>query len=101
MKISSRRGPPGVLPVAWCPFPLFRPLGLVISYVVINTGLLFISLFVSLCVKLDPDTHKGNAFSFSLKTGCDSRGSRGASCNWAGVVAARWVPWVERTRGDW
>jgi hypothetical protein len=58
--------------VAWCPFPLFGPLGLVISYVVINTGLLFISLFVALCVKLDPDTHEGNEFSFSLKTGCDS-----------------------------
>jgi hypothetical protein len=23
-------------------------------------------------VKLDPGTHKGNAFSFSLKTGCDT-----------------------------
>jgi hypothetical protein len=57
--------------VAWCPFLLFRPLGLVISYVVINTDLLFISLFVALCVKLDPGTHKGNAVSFSLKTGCD------------------------------
>jgi hypothetical protein len=58
--------------VAWCPFPLFRPLGLVISYIVINTGLLFISLFVALCVKLDPSTHNGNAFSFSLKPGCDN-----------------------------
>jgi hypothetical protein len=62
--------------VAWCPFLLFRPLGLVISYVVINTGLLFISLFVTLCVKLDPDTHKGNAYNFSLKTGCDKSGIR-------------------------
>jgi hypothetical protein len=79
MKISSRRGAPGVLPVAWCPFPLFRPLGLVISYVVINTGLLFISLFIALCVKLDPDTHKGNAFNFSLKTGCDKSGIRASS----------------------
>jgi hypothetical protein len=61
--------------VAWCPFSLFRPLGLVISYVVINTGLLFISLFVALCVKLDPGTHKGNAFSFSLETGCDKSGT--------------------------
>jgi hypothetical protein len=58
--------------VVWCPFLLFRPLGLVISYVVINIGLLFISLFVALCVKLDPCTYKGNAFSFSLKTGCDN-----------------------------
>jgi hypothetical protein len=57
--------------VAWCPFSLFRPLGLVISYVVINTGSLFISLFIALCVKLNPGTHKGNAFNFSLKTGCD------------------------------
>jgi hypothetical protein len=32
---------------------------------------LFISLFVTLCVKLDPSTHKGNAFSFGLKTGCN------------------------------
>jgi hypothetical protein len=69
MKTSFRRVGPGLLPVAWCPFPLFRPLGLVISYVVINTGLLFISLFVALCVKLDPSTHKGIAFSFRLKTG--------------------------------
>jgi hypothetical protein len=57
--------------VSWCPLPLFRPLGLVISYVVINAGLLFISPFIALCVKLDPSTHNGNAFSFSLKTGCD------------------------------
>jgi hypothetical protein len=62
--------------MAWCPFLLFRPLGLVISYVVINTGLLFISLFVALCLKLDPGTHKGNLFSFSLKTGCDISGIR-------------------------
>jgi hypothetical protein len=71
MKTSSRRGPPGLLPVASCLFPLFRPLGLVIIYVVTNTGLLFIPFFVTLCVKLDPGTHKGNALSFSLKTGCD------------------------------
>jgi hypothetical protein len=51
---------------------LFRPLGLVICYVVINTGLLFISLFVALCVKLDPGTHNGNAFSLSLKPECDN-----------------------------
>jgi hypothetical protein len=67
---------PGHLPVAWCHFPLFRPLGLVIRYVVLNTGLLFISLFVALCVKLDPATHKGNASSFDLKTGCDKSGIR-------------------------
>jgi hypothetical protein len=70
----------GHLPVAWCPFSLFRPLGLVISfvirYIVLNTGLLFMSLFVTLCVKLDPSTHKGNASSFSLKTGCDKSGIR-------------------------
>jgi hypothetical protein len=30
--------------------------------------MLFIPLFVALCVKLDPGTHKG---SFCLKTGCD------------------------------
>jgi hypothetical protein len=66
--------------VAWCPFPLFRPLGLVISfvirYIVLNTGLLFISLFVALCVKIDPGTHKGNASSFSLKTESDKSGIR-------------------------
>jgi hypothetical protein len=56
MKTSSRKAGPRLLPMAWCPFPLFRPLGLVISYVVINTGLLFISPFVILCVKLDLDT---------------------------------------------
>jgi hypothetical protein len=67
---------PGLVPVAWCPFSLFRPLGLVISYVVINTSLLFISLFVTICVKLDPGTHKGNAFSFSLKIGCDKSGNQ-------------------------
>ena len=71
---------PDHLPVAWCPFPLFRPLGLVISFVirydVLNTGLLFISLFVALCVEIDPGTHKGNAFSFDLKTGCDKSGIR-------------------------
>jgi hypothetical protein len=71
MKTSSRWVGPSLLLVAWCPFQLFRSLGHVISYVVINTSLLFISLFVPLCVKLDPGTHKGNAFSFSLKTGCD------------------------------
>jgi hypothetical protein len=63
---------PGHLHVAWCLFPLFRPLGLVIRYIVLNTGLLFSSLFVALCVKLDPGTHKGNASSFGLKTGCDT-----------------------------
>jgi hypothetical protein len=31
----------------------------VIRYVVINTGYTVILLFVALCVKLDPDTHKG------------------------------------------
>jgi hypothetical protein len=30
--------------------------------------MLFISLFVALCVKLDPGTNKSNAFSFGLKT---------------------------------
>jgi hypothetical protein len=67
---------PGHLLVAWCPFPLFRPLGPVISfvirYVVLNTGLLFISLFVALCVKLDTGTYKGNASRFGLKIGCDN-----------------------------
>jgi hypothetical protein len=63
---------PGLLSVTWCPFPLFRPLDLIISYIVINTGLLFISLFIILCVKLDHVTHIGNAFSFSLKTRCDN-----------------------------
>jgi hypothetical protein len=67
---------PNLLPVAWCPFLLFRPLGLVISYVVINTGLLFILLFVTLCVKFHPGTHKGNAFNFSLKTECDKSGNQ-------------------------
>jgi hypothetical protein len=57
----------------WCLFPLFRPLGLVISfvitYVVINTGFLFISLFVALCAKLDPGTHKGMYSVLALKLG--------------------------------
>jgi hypothetical protein len=35
---------------------------------------MFTSLFVTLCLKLDPDTHKGNAFSFGLKTGSDKSG---------------------------
>jgi hypothetical protein len=71
---------PGHPLVAWYPFPLFRPLGRVISfairYVVLNTSLLFILLFVTLCVKLDPDTHKGSASSFGLKTGCDTKACR-------------------------
>jgi hypothetical protein len=33
--------------------------------------MLFISLFVALCVKLNPRTHK--AFSFCLKTGCENK----------------------------
>jgi hypothetical protein len=37
---------------------------------------MFILLFVALCVKLDPRTHNGNAFSLSLKTGCDKSGIR-------------------------
>jgi hypothetical protein len=37
--------------------------------------MMFIPLFVALCVKLDPDTHKGT-FSFGLKTGCDISGIR-------------------------
>jgi hypothetical protein len=76
MKTSSRRAGPRSSACGMVPFPPFRPLGLVISCVVINTGLLFISLFVTLCVKLDPGTHKDNAFSFSLKTGCDKSGIR-------------------------
>jgi hypothetical protein len=71
---------PDHLPVASCPSLLFRPLGLVISfiirYVVSNTSLLFISLFVALCVKHDHGTHKGNASSFGLKTRCDKSGIR-------------------------
>jgi hypothetical protein len=62
--------------VVWCPFLLFRPLDLVIRYVVLNIGLLFISLFVALCVILDPGTHKGNASNFGLKTGCDKSGDQ-------------------------
>jgi hypothetical protein len=54
---------PGHLPVVWCLFPLFRPLSLAISVILrldVNTlVILFISLFVALCVKLDHDTHKG------------------------------------------
>jgi hypothetical protein len=38
--------------------------------------MLFIPLFVVLYVKLDPGTHKGNAFSFSLKTVCDRSGNQ-------------------------
>jgi hypothetical protein len=44
------------LPVAWFYVPLFRPFGLVISYVlrldVINTSYTVYLLFVTLCVKL-------------------------------------------------
>jgi hypothetical protein len=64
---------PGLLPVVWCFVPLCRPLGLVISfvlrYVVINTGYTFISLFVALCVKIDPGTHKGMHSVLTLKLG--------------------------------
>jgi hypothetical protein len=42
IKISSRRAGPDHLPMAWCFIPLFRPLGLVISFIirldVINTS---------------------------------------------------------------
>jgi hypothetical protein len=33
--------------------------------------MLFIPLFVTLCVKLDPGTHKVMHSVFGLKTGCD------------------------------
>jgi hypothetical protein len=53
---------PGHLPIVWCLIPLFGPLGLVISFIirldVINIVILFTSLFVALCVKFDPGTHK-------------------------------------------
>jgi hypothetical protein len=71
---------PGHLPVVWCFVLLCRPLGLVISVIlrldVINTGYTIYSLFVTLCMKLDPGTHKGNAFSFGLETGCDKSGNQ-------------------------
>jgi hypothetical protein len=34
---------------------------------------MFILLFLALCVKLDPGTHRGNTFGFGLKTGCDNQ----------------------------
>jgi hypothetical protein len=37
--------------------------------------MLFIPLFVALCVKLDPGTHKG-MHSILAKTGCDKSGIR-------------------------
>jgi hypothetical protein len=47
---------PDHLPVVWCYVSLFRPFGLVISYVlildVINTGYTVYSLFFTLCLKL-------------------------------------------------
>jgi hypothetical protein len=59
------------LPVARrCPILLLSPFGLVIRFDVIKTlVLLFISLFVGLCVKLDLDTHKGIHSVFTLKLG--------------------------------
>jgi hypothetical protein len=64
---------PGHLPVAWCLFPLFRSLGLVISFKlkldVINTGYTIISLFITLCVKVDPGTHKCMHLVLVLKLG--------------------------------
>jgi hypothetical protein len=76
IKTSSRRADPSHLPVAWCLILLLRHLGLVISFIlrldVINTGYIIYSLFIVLYVKLDSVTHKGNVFSFVLKTRCDT-----------------------------
>jgi hypothetical protein len=59
--------------VVWCLFVLFRPLSLAISFILrldVNTlVILFISLFVALCVKLDPDTHKGTHSVLALNLG--------------------------------
>jgi hypothetical protein len=73
MKTSFRRACPRHLPMVWCLVPLFRPICLVISFIlrldVINTGYTVISLFVTLCVKLDPSTHKGIHSVLALKLG--------------------------------
>jgi hypothetical protein len=74
MKTSSRHASPSFLPVMWCFVPLCRPLGLVISFYIKTRCnkhwfYLFISLFVALCVKIDPDTHKGMHSVFALKLG--------------------------------
>jgi hypothetical protein len=51
IKISSRRAGPGHLPMAWCFIPLFRPLGLVISFIirldVINT--IYFTIYCFMC----------------------------------------------------
>jgi hypothetical protein len=50
----------GHLPMArWCPFRCLVISGLVIKYDVINTDYAIYSTILALCVKLDPDTHKG------------------------------------------
>jgi hypothetical protein len=56
------------LPVVWCFVLLLRPLGLVISFI-LRLVILFISLFVTLCVKIDLDTHKGMHSVLALKLG--------------------------------
>jgi hypothetical protein len=53
----------------WCPFCCIVHFGLVIRYDVINTGYTIFSLFVALCVKFDPGTHKGMHSVLALKPG--------------------------------
>jgi hypothetical protein len=64
---------PSHLPVVWCLFLLFIPLGIVISFIlrldVINTGYTVYFTIVALCTKLDPGTHKGMHSVLALKFG--------------------------------
>jgi hypothetical protein len=65
-----------MLVARWCPFCCLVLCGLVIRYDVINTGYTIYFTVVVLCVKLDPDTHKGMHSVLALKTGCDRSGIR-------------------------
>jgi hypothetical protein len=53
--------------------------------------MLFIPLFITLYIKLDPVTHK-NAFSFYLKTGCHRHPARLMRSTSYGTAAARKGP---------
>jgi hypothetical protein len=76
----------GHLPMAWCLILLFRPLSLVISFIlkldVINTGYIVYSLFVTLCVKLDPGTHKVMHSVLALKLGVTEDKAIPWQCTW-------------------
>jgi hypothetical protein len=88
---------PGHLPVAWCPFSLFRSLGLVINFVirldVINSDY---TVYFTICRKLDPDTNKGNAFSFDFKIVCDIVPMFPSPAFDSIVLLVAWLLWLER-----